>query len=142
MECSTKRGSFESRKKIGPSIPGNLASIYKKEFINFYGGIKEWNEAPKEYSSKLKDIEYPPFICLPTEIHGIIIGYLNVFDVDKLMSLSKVVSKSFSFPEVWIEWNKFMEVERRWLQDYDEEFTKQELIDYSLPGWRKDGMMR
>ena len=47
-----------------------------------------------------------PFVCLPTEIHGRIVCYLDLFGVDRVLCLSNVVRCALGgdFPEVWKPW--------------------------------------
>ena len=46
-----------------------------------------------------------PFVLLPSDIHGRIILYLELWDVDSLLSLSEVVCTSLcTYSEVWKPW--------------------------------------
>jgi len=88
----------------------NAAASDLLHATNLAKGYKSTEETPQQRKHKLiVQSRRHPFVCLPTDIHGRIVLDLDLFGVDRLLSLSQVVRTSFSFNEVWKEWG-----ETRW----------------------------
>ena len=78
----------------------NAAASDLLHATNLAKGYKSTEETPQQRKHKLiVQSRRHPFVCLPTDIHGRIVLYLDLFGVDRLLSLSQVVRTSFSFNE-------------------------------------------
>jgi hypothetical protein len=82
----------------------------KKHAANLASGFKSQLETPQQRKEKLIiQSKNHKFVCLPIDIHGRILCFLDLFGVDNLMNLSQVIRHALSFDEVWKPW-----AEERW----------------------------